>query len=452
MLFNYNTSTYSLNINGKYLNRFILSSLLIFALTYFLTILTPSGDAVTSLIFSSLIGIIPVLLYSHILLKDSVCKKILIIAYIIKTIWGIVHYLYFIDPNYFNRPNIISITNIDDYVAGFQQISIYSKYSYLTLDIIKDHAIMPHPEMYALMSLFYKNIGLYILTIVPINVISSCFTATMISYITKLRNGNFRLILFLCACYPESLISSMYIRDLFAAVLVTFCICSVVLSTGWKRLLFIILSTYIISLQRLPYIIVPILAYIICLFSKSSGKNSKYTIYAFLALIISIAFGSQYFLGAFEGQESYMSSISNILLYVLFPIRFIQCMIGPFPWSQAFETPLASYYIQEFFLSAALFYTVYKIFPLYWKDIKAHRELDYMSVVGLLIMLIPIFSSSPHILYVGFGLVYLTPMFSRIKFSIKNFISFNVKFFAFMIVASFIWISLKFGGTSSIFK
>lgn len=452
MFLKYNCSNYTLDISGGALKKFCISTALVILLTYYLSMLVPSNDAKASLLFFTLFGLIPIWLYSRLLLNDSTCTKIFISAYVIKAILGLTHYLTFIDYQYFEHPDSVALTAVVDFGSMFGQIGIYEDAFDFSYKSIIDHANMPHPEIYALMSLFFGNVGHYFLTIIPINLLSTSFVATILSYITKKRQGNYQVVAFLCAFFPMSLISSYFSRDLFALALLSICLGLIIFSKGYIRILLLILASYVLGLQRTPYIVIPILSFIIFRFMKNGKDKGKNKLIIILLCVLIFIFGSDYILGAFEDQDRYTGTTKNIMFYLLFPIRFIQCIIGPFPWTQVLDRPENTFQMQDWFLSASLFYLLFKVFPLYWTDIRAQKPLDYLSIVGMLILLMGVASAEPHLSYVAYGSSFMVPMISRIDFKMKDFISFNIIYFIFMWLFSILWSGLGLGGVSNLFK
>lgn len=452
MFIKYNSSNYTLDIPGGTLKKFCISTVLVLLLTYFLSLLVPSQDAKLSLALFSLVGMVPIVIYSHLLLKDSLCTKIFLCSYVLKCAIGIFFYLHFIDAGYFEHPKSVAIESVSDFITMFTQIGNYVDTFDFTYNSILENAIMPHPEMYAMMSLLFRGPGDYILTIIPVNLISSGLMAIMMAYITKKRNGNYQVVAFLCAFFPMSLIPSYFFRDLFGLMLVSIALSIFIFSKGYFKILMLIVASYTFGLQRGPYLIIPILAYFTFLFLNSKGRKNNNKVFAMLFGVIILALGSDYLLGAFEEHDRYMTTTKNLMFYVLFPLRFIQGIIGAFPWTQVFNRPENCFQMQDWFLSASMFYLMFKIFPIYLNDIRSRSQFDYLSIVGLLLMLMGITTNPPHISYVAFGVPFMIPMISRIQFSFRNFVSFNIKYFVIMTILSLIWTAAGFGGVAQIFK
>jgi hypothetical protein len=298
------------------------------------------------------------------------------------------------------------------------------------------NSALPHAEIYALMSIIFKYSGLYVLTIIPINVMSSLATSIMITYIVKIRGGRYRIALILTALFPLSLISSYFFRDMFAMSLLTFFLVLILL-TKHTKIIILVITSYLFYLQRTPYVVIPMLAYMFYTFLRSENREkSAKELVAFLIflLLVSISFDfiSEGISDLYNDNSIYTSASRKLTTYILFPIKYFTAIVGPFPWTQVLDRPENTYMFQDFILSSSLFYVTFYFFPKIFRDISYKKSIDYLAIVGVLLMMMGVMSSVSHIGYVGWGLCYLVPTIVE-EFNWKNFTVFTVKYFVFML-------------------
>ncbi len=447
--FDVNTSQYHLNIaSSSEFIRFLTSTAIVLLTFYFVLFLIIDTTPLLSFISFTVVGIIPVLLYTRLLIGNHDNKTILLVAfaYALKSFMGIVFYILFVDPNYFSDGTSVATTSVDDFTSMYATIINYSKTFDFTYSSIIDNAGgARHIELYALLSVPFKFSGGYYLTIAPMNVIFSSLTAIIIAYITKLRNGKYPLALLLALFYPLSLTSSYFFRDLLGMLIASFAIALIELS-GKMRLFSLALASYLFYLQRTPYVAVPIAAYILYVVLQSKGKKMRFFSIIVVLSAILLLLAASSFLGSIYEEGNYTEAHTNILTYVLFPVRYFITIIGPFPWTQIFDpVPEKKFYWQDFVMSSALFLITFKYFPYLWKKIKKKETIDYLTVVAFLIMFMGIMTTPPHIGYIGWGLCFFLPNFVN-TITIKEIAYFTIRYLLFMLIFNIIYVSLGSGG------
>lgn len=441
------TSRYHLDISSKSeLLKFVASSCLVVMVYYISLYLIIDSNAFLSFLSYSILGIIPVLLYTRLLIGSNLAIKLVLFAYVIKSIIGIVFYLILIDPNYFGDGRQVAMTAVEDFSSMYSTILNYvDKFDFTYQSIVDNDYGSSHPELYALMSVPFRFTGGYYLSIAPFNVICSSMMAVIISYITKLREGNFYLALLLALFNPLSLTSTYFFRDLFGQLLASFALVLVVLSNT-SRIITIFIASYLFYLQRTPYVVIPIASYVLYMaLQNKSGKMRFYTIIAVLAsVVLLITFSA--FLGNILEKGNYTEAQTKVVTYVLFPVRYIITIIGPFPWTQIFDpVPEKKFFWQDFIFSSALFLITFKYFPIIWKKIKNKETIDYLTVVALMLMLMGVMTTPPHLGYVGWSLCFFLPTFVN-YINIRQIAYFTIRFFLIMIVFNIIYTSLGMGG------
>ena len=385
-------------------------------------------NAYTGLISHGAIGLFCVVLYSQVLLRDYKMSATLFIAYIFYAIFGYLHYTTFVDPQYLFHPSFVVYTT-GDYPATAEQISIYiDKFDY-THSSIRDYAFMPHPELYALLSVIYKISGNFILTIIPINCFFRFISAISVAYIVKVRNSDYRVALCLGLVYVLLGLSSQMGRYSLGLFLITFITTLFVLSSKF-RFVWVIVMSYIYYLMREPYVLVPFGAYILYEFFKAENKNrsGRRLILIVVTIFIAMATASYFEELLFENESnlSYLSSLDNVYTYLLFPVKYFIAIVGAFPWTyQHFfgGIPEFTHYITTPFNSCMAFYVTLVVFPYIYKKICSRETIDYLAFIAILIMALAVMSSAVNLGYTIFGFLFFIPTIVedfKIRRMIKN--------------------------------
>lgn len=440
----------STTIDGFYLASFIVKTLLCVLLFYFINGLVDNSSAQASLFQSIFLSSIPILIYTYLLLKNWNWVWIMMGLYFLKCGIGVFHYLIFVDPDYFLHPTSVKLTAVKDFIGMFDQVRLFANNYWGGASSFYKIAYMPHAELYCLIGAIFHKIGVFVLSIIPVNTFSSIMIATMIGYVTKLRNGNWGIALILAGLFPMSLITSYFFRDMVGLFVSTFFLVCILLS---KRgiLFWLIIASVFFYLQRTVYVLLPVVAYIIWLFFKNRSEGNNRNPILIMCLIPILCVASYFSSSIFEQNEGYLSVIDNIFIYLLFPVRYFMCIIGPFPWSNTFNSPESTFYLQDYVFSSAMFYITLRVFPSLYQDFISRKSIDYMIILALLIMISGIFNSQTRLSYIGFGTCFFIPYLSSI-FDKEDFKMFHLKYFVYMALFNIIYVSLGVGGLSNIFR
>ena len=441
---------YTTAINGSNLVPFIVKTLSCIILFYLISGLVDDSSAQSSLYQSIVLTSIPILVYAYLLLREWNCVLIIVGLYFLKCGIGVFHYLTFVDPDYFLHPTSVKLTAVKDFIGMFDQVRLFANNYWGGTSSFSDLAYMPHAELYCLIAAIFHKIGVFILSIIPVNAFSSIMMATMIGYVTKLRNGTWEIALILAGLFPMSLITSYFFRDMVGLLIATFFLVCILLAK--RNILFwLIIASVFFYLQRTVYVLLPIAAYIIWLFFKNRSEGNNKNTILIVCLIPILCVASYFSSSIFEQNEGYLSVIDNIFMYLLFPVRYFMCIIGPFPWSNTFNSPESTFYLQDYVFSSAMFYITLRVFPNLYQDFINKKRVDYMVILALLIMISGIFNSQTRLSYIGFGTCFFIPYLSSL-FNKEDFKMFHLKYFVYMALFNIMYVSLGIGGLSSIFK
>ncbi len=433
------------NISGEKLTRF-LTITAFFLLFYLLTLnLIDTTNPRSSLYVHCILGFVVVALFTQTLIKSLKVTSIILIAYVVKFILGYSHYMIFVDPNYFEHPTMVVLTVVDDFVSqlGFITYFIDNNISFWDVSNIE----FKHPELFWIMAKLFERSGVFILTIIPVNILSSSLIAIFTTYIVKIRGySNYPVAAVLSAFLPMSLFSDNFFRDLLGMSLVLFCFVVINLVTKRFFLFALIFTAYVLSLNRMPYLVVPFVGlYLYSLFNKHSSMGSKISVQIVLCIlfIVGWSFVSDIFFGNQYG--GYLGYVKNPVAYILFPIKYFVAIVGLFPWTQFFSNPMY-YNFSEVFHSASMFYISLIVFPFMYNQYRLGKKLDYFAFCGLIILLMGALNSTPHLGYLSWGTCLFIPTILDC-FQKKKFIQFHIKYLAFMILLNLIWIGFGFHGS-----
>lgn len=441
---------YSSSIEGGFLVPFIVKTLLCIFLFYLINCLVDDSAAKASLFQSVFLTSIPILVYVYLLLREWNWVWVIIGLYFLKCGIGVFHYLALVDPDYFLHPTSVRLTTVKDFTGMFDQVRLFANNYWGGTSSFSDLAYMPHAELYCLIAAIFNKIGVFILSIIPVNAFSSIMMATMIGYVTKLRKGNWGIAIILAGLFPMSLITSYFFRDMVGLFVATFFLICILLAKKNVLLWLIVASTFF-YLQRTVYVFLPVIAYIVWLFLKNRSEGNNRNPVLILCLIPILCVASYFSSSIFEQNEGYLSGIDNIFMYLLFPVRYFMCIIGPFPWSNMLNSPESTFYLQDYIFSSAMFYITLRAFPCLYHDFINKKSIDYMVILALLIMISGIFNSQTRLSYIGFGVCFFIPYLSSILDK-EDFKMFHLKYFAYMALFNILYVSLGVGGLSNIFK
>lgn len=429
------------------LSRFLFT-ILLFVIIYFFSLnLISTSNPYSSLFLHSIIGFVLVSIISMVLIRDSKVTWIIAGSFLLKFILGYGHYILFVDPLYFSHPTSVILDRVTDYNSqfGFLNHFIDNNIGFIEAATKSE---FKHPELFWMMSMIFKHSGVFLLTIIPINCISSSLVAVFTTLIAKIHGyKNYRVAAYLTSLLPLSLFSDNFFRDMFGMMLAMFCFVIVYLSKKKYLVLSIILISYVLSLNRMPYIIVPFISLYIhsLVTNKQKQRGSKIILQLLLCFLFFLTWDFLSSIFASDEYNGYLGYVKNPAVYLLFPIKYFTAIVGMFPWTQVFTDP-TYYNFSEFFHSASMFYISLIVFPYIYYQVRMYNNINYMSICGILILLMGALSSTPHLGYLSWSTCLFIPSILEC-FNKKQFIKFHFKYFIFMILLNTIWVGLGFHGS-----
>ncbi|TDE04760.1 hypothetical protein [Flavobacterium sandaracinum] len=395
-----------------------LSTVALLALISFV-LLSNKTNALNSFIWSSIAFLIITIFSTLILLKSPKWLWLFVSAYLIKLTIGLVHYLYFIDPLYFESSGgykalTYEFESVFDGIITFANLKLDHGIFYFESSVIE----ASHPEILSLISIPFMFFGDYVLTISPINSFFSLLISINIFLISKYKykfsDKTLKYIALVTAFFPITLLSSLLWRDV---VGISFMSIGLTLIYFAKRsvtqYLMLIVACYLFYLHRSIYPILLLLAYVIDIVlnqnNKRKGIDLLYRILTIVFVIVLLPLIIN--LANTEANESMAGGIFNFNILIL-PVKILLGIIGPFPWINflLYESiPAYAYQLQDYFQGT--FNIAFVIcFILFRKKYFKKENLNLLNLMGLFLIISGLFNSFMHMPYVAFGFMFLTPL------------------------------------------
>lgn len=405
--------------------------LIIFALFVFLPmVLSPLANNTTSSYITSCVCFFIITIVSvKLILGDKKYIKYYAFAFIIQIIIGLIHYLVFVDPHYFQTDGSGSLNFQAEYLSVFNAIDRLNKLrnSYGILSLMEPREFeVAHAEIWHLISLPFYYLQHKWLNYASLNTFSSLIASiNVVFWYRRSYEYNVQVeksLLFWTAYFPTFLLNGMLWRDPFGVCLISIGLVLVGLSSyiAEKAISFVVLGMSAF-LQRTVYL----------LFAGVSSfwgyiKSTKSTIIKILYIV----------LGAFllvklgeitdsANGEDYNRGYVNAMSVVALPIKIIFGMIGPFPWTNFYRSvqidPAYAWQLQDYLMGTFQFGLLITVIT-QWKNL-SFKELDAVTVMGFGIMLSGFVSRQMHIGYISEGLYFILPwFFSQVQDEYKKYL------------------------------
>lgn len=383
------------------------------------------SSPINSFIGSSVSFLILTICSVLILFKSKKWIWFFVLAFVIKLTIGLVHYLYFIDPSYFESTGRYKSPTFE-YEAVFSQIISFAheKIEHGILFFNHSSSRVTHPEILSFISIPFVYFGDYPLIITPINTFFSLLISMNIILIAQYKfqfdERSLKQIALLTAYFPITLITSLLWRDIVGLSLMSIGLTLIMFSnrtiTHWVAL---IAACYLFYLQRTIYPLVLVMGYIInVIFTRhyqSRGNEILSKILTVIFIVVVLPFILK--LGNTEANASMAKGLLNFSILIL-PLKLVVGLIGPFPWTQflQYETiPAYSYQLQDY-LQGTFNFAFVLCLVLSWKAYFKKDNLNMQNITGTLLIISGLFNSYMHMSYVAVGFMFLIPwLFTQIN-------------------------------------
>jgi hypothetical protein len=341
------------------------------------------------------------------------------IAFLIKLLIGLTHYLYFIEPNYFKTGAYPALTT--EYESVFNEILNHAiDKSYHGIFYFQFHfSRVAHQEILNLISVPFTFFGNYVMTIAPLNTFFSLLMSINLILLSKFKfkyNATIiKSIAIATAYFPLTLITSLLYRDIVGLSLMSIGVTMIILpKNNFSKILMLIVAGFLFYMQRTVYPIILVLAYILNVTFSPTIRNMKLNL---LIRVITVIVGIAIFpyivnISNTESNITMANSAMDISILSL-PIKFIVGLIGPFPWINflLYKTIPANAYQLQDYLQGAFNISVILTLVLHWKNFKGKNIINLLNILGFMLIATGLFTPQMHTTYVAIGFVFLIPYF-----------------------------------------
>ena len=343
------------------------------------------------------------------------------VVFLIQLTIGLCHYLTFIDPQYFSSKGAPVDSFWGEYQAVFSSVDglIRDRQSISLFYFDKESWHVTHSEIWRIISWPFTFLGHKWLSYSPLNVFSSLLASTNLMVVFNHANpyklGDYknarRVLLYVTAFFPLFLLNDNFLRDTFGVALISIGLVLISLSkTLPNQILSYILLGFSSFIMRSAYIVIAGAAIAIrdLRVTKKGVKLVLIPLFV-VALIILYQFFESY------ESEDYVGSYVNNMSFLAFPLKVLFALIGPFPWTQfsyvyaglTYYSFQLAYYIMGVFQLGFLFAIISK-----WKHL-SFKNADYMTIMGLGMMISGILTKVMHITYIAVGVYFMLPWFFK---------------------------------------
>lgn len=388
----------------------------ILALVYFVLAFTIGSETVVGgFITLSFTALIVSVLASMLMLNEAKLRWIVIVSFLIKIVIGIAHFLFFFNADYFSGDGeILSVFQSDftsyfNYVKGLSEAKLTHGIFYFDDSIQK----VTHVELLNILTMFMYKFGIHAMNILPLNCMFSSLAALNIFVcLQKIETFEEKRVglLWLLTLFPLFLDNVIFVRDITGQFLMSIGLTCFVISSNRYKLLWIIPASYLFYMQRVGYIFVPFMAYIIdAALNKKSSKNLL-----FLPVVLIVAF---YFISGVGGVEEDLAlrtggdGVAGGTSLLLLPIRLVFGIIGPFPWTQFIVKGLVepAYSSQLYNYIAGVIHVGCLIMLFSSAETFKNLLRNQVFMVGLIIVGMGVLDEAMHITYIMAGTCFMVP-------------------------------------------
>ena len=386
------------------------------ALTFclYLAILSLSSDDTNngiSLLIASSGGLIAILVF-YFSLRQYFVRSILkyaLIFFLIRLSLGVLHYLLFFDDRYL-FVNYTDFAYLDEYVWLFDSMDLFAAGTAgnadpenvaIAADLNKNY------EMILLMSFLFFFGGTKALTVATFNSLVTIYAAFLVYFISLKVNKNIKnasFCFFIVALQPFEFITSILSRDTFGQMLVFYGVFLLVYffsTNSLFKLLPILFASWVSSLVREVYFVIPLLA--------GLGSNLFYSLIynfrrfkktyliAFIFSLVGFVALTPVLIDTFFWRFLNVDFIEKI---ISLPVSAIYSLVGPFPWTQVLYGVTGYEYHIPGYLTSVFNITLYISLILFLAN-KRPTRLHFM-----ILLIFSIFYLSGILVYGGRHTVY----------------------------------------------
>ena len=411
-------------------------------------------SAGTSLFYESLVFFLLTIFSSSLLFHNSRITIIFVVAYIVKLSLGIIHYLWFIDPDYFSRLGTTCMMHhefqaVTDFVS-----SAADEKSANGIFYIKTDGWVTHQELLSILAIPFHFFGTKMMNIGPINSFFSLFAAmnVYIAYAkyTEWSKEKVLFILYMLAYFPATLITTYFYRDIVGWAFMSIGLVMIVLSkSNISRFISVICAIFLFYLQRNIYVAIPPLILVAQLLLNKRKSSPTTYVFAVAALIVLPALISVF---SEDTTISSLEEVSKWPIYML-PIKIFVGLVGPFPWTNFFFWKMhlfVSYYLSDYIMGC-LNVGCLLCFLRNIQKYTTTSSLTESAIAGLLLLIMGIMNTAMNMTYISIAIFFmlpwlLSPIDNRVfkRYQILSFIG--------LLLLNIASIMIGFGGIGAVVK
>lgn len=415
----------------SYLSKIIL----IVALFVFLPIIfSPLATTTTSSYIASCVCfLIITLVVVKLMLRENWFVRFYAFAFIIQTLLGLAHYLYFVDLHYFQGNGGGSSAFWHEYLSVFGAIDrlqdARNNFGVLYVMGSEDFQVT-HYEIWHIISYPFYFLQHKWLNYEPFNIFASLSTSCNIMLLYKnfyrVDKSTSKTILYWTAFFPSFLLADTVWRDAFGIYLISIGITLASLSdSNIAKVFSFVVFCFGSFIQRTMYIILACVSIF-----WGNIIRTRTIVLKLLYFILGVV--ALYYVGNIAqdaNEDGYSNSyVNNMSLFAL-PIKIIFGMIGPFPWTNFFdgvrENPASAWDIKGYVMGTFQLGYLFAIF-IKWK-LLSFKRLDTLTIMGFGMMLSGFLTKQLHMGYISQGLLFTLPwFFSQIGPDYKVYVKYSL--------------------------
>lgn len=439
---------------SSYLSR--IGIIALFYLTLPILLSGFASDTTSSYIASVLCFYILLLSSIKLILNENKYLRFYSIAFIVQLLLGVVHYLYFVDANYFQTNGDASGRFWREYLSVFDALGRLNDARrnwgiFYWMDAYEFQ--VSHPEIWHIISWPLYFLSNRWMNYAPLNIFSSLLASANIVFLYN-RNYDYNesvhnSVLFWTAFFPSFLLNDTVWRDPFGICLISVGVVLVTLSNNLaSKAVSFVLFGFASFVQRTMYVLIAAVSA-----TWENLQNSRSAALRFLYVVVgcTLLFYLSNLTDEVNGSE-YNAGYVNTMSYLALPIKVVFGMIGPFPWINFFRSveknPAFAWQLQDYLMGTFQFgYLIALIMG--WRHF-SFRNLDSLTILGLGIMLSGFMSRQMHIGYISEGLLFTLPwFFSCIGIEYKKYLK---QSFAILVILNILLFFMGNMGIASLWK
>lgn len=332
----------------------------------YLAILSLSSDETNNgvgFLIATFAGMAAIFIFFYILKEnlDKSLLKLALIFFLLRLSLGVLHYLIFFESNYF-FVNDTDFAYLDEYMWLFDSMGMFAAGTAGTadVDLVAGYAEEnKNYEMIFVMSFLFYFGGTKALTVATFNSLVTVYAAFLVYLISIRVNKDVKNAIFcflIVLIQPFEMITSILSRDTFGQLIVfysTFLVVYFFSANGLLKLLVIAVASWMSSLVREVYFLIPLIAGVgsnliySIIYNFRNFKKSHAII--FLFTVIGSVLLTPILIDTFFGRFLNIDFIDKIFRL---PVSAIYSFVGPFPWTQILiRVPGYEYHIPGYLTS-----------------------------------------------------------------------------------------------------